>query len=92
VGDAGDVEVDALALEGDALGPEAPALLLPHRQAAIGADDAPPGEVVGDLVGREQAGGEAGCTGRDVAIGPDEALRDLLDRVDDLLVAVGGDP
>jgi hypothetical protein len=46
-GDAGDVEIDAVALEGDALRPEALALLLPHRQAAVGADDSPPGQVVG---------------------------------------------
>ena len=63
MGDAGGVEIDALALEGDALGPEASALLLPHRQAAVGADDTPPREVVGDLVGREEAGGEAGRAG-----------------------------
>jgi hypothetical protein len=63
VGDAGGVEVDAVAFEGDALGPETLALLLPHRQGAVGADDAPPGEVVGELVGREEARGEAGRAG-----------------------------
>jgi hypothetical protein len=91
VGDAGDVEVDPVPLEGDALGPEASALLLPYRQRAVGADDAPPGNVVGDLAGGEQTGGEARRAGRDVAVGPDEALRDRPDRVDDLGVAVGGD-
>ena len=75
MGDAGEVEVDAVALEGDALGPEALALLLPHREAAVGADDAPPGEVVGELLGREEAGAEARGAGRDVAVGPDESLR-----------------
>lgn len=89
VGDAGDVQIDAVALEGDALGPEAPALLLPDRQGAVGADDAPPGEIVGDLVGGQQAGGEARRTRRDVAISADEPLRDRPDRVDDVLVAVG---
>jgi len=63
VGDAGDVEVDTGAFEGDALGPEASALLLAHRQGAVGADDAPPGEVGGELPGREEAGREAGCAG-----------------------------
>jgi hypothetical protein len=58
VGDAGDLEVDPVPLEGDALGPEPAALLLPHREAAVGADDAPPREAVGHLLGREEAGGE----------------------------------
>jgi len=59
VRDAGEVEIDAVAFEGDALGPEASALLLPHCEGAVGADDPPPGKVVGTLPGREQAGGEA---------------------------------
>jgi hypothetical protein len=66
-------------------------LLLPHRQGAVGADNSPPGEVVGDLVGREESGAEAGRAGRDVAIGADEALRDRADGLDDRLVAVVGD-
>lgn len=53
MGDAGDVHVDALAVERDALGHEAFALPLPHRQAAVGADDAPPGKIVGDPLGRQ---------------------------------------
>ena len=89
--DAGEVEVDASALERDALGPEASALLLPHRERAVGADDAPPGEAVGELFGGEEAGRESRRAGRDVAVGADEALRDRPDRVDDVLVAVGGD-
>jgi hypothetical protein len=89
VGDPGDVEVDTVALERDALRPEALALLLPHRQRAVGADDPPPGEVIGDLVGGEQAGGEARRPRRDVAIGADEALRDRPDRFDDVLVPIG---
>ena len=92
VGDAGDFEVDAVTFEGDALGPEAPALLLPHRQAAVGTDDAPPGQILRDLLGRQQAGTEARRAGRDVAIGPDEALRDLPDCLDDRLVAFVSDP
>jgi hypothetical protein len=91
VGDAGDVEVDAVAPEGDALGPEALALLLPHREAAVGADDAPPGEVVRVLLGGEDAGAEARRAGRDVAVGPDEPLRDRADGLEDRLVAVVGD-
>jgi hypothetical protein len=91
VRDARDVEVDLVAFEGDTLGPEPLPLLLPHRQRAVGADDAPPRDVVGDLAGGEKAGREAWCTGRDVAIGADEALRNGTDRVDDLGVAVGGD-
>jgi len=91
VRDAGDVEVDAVAFEGDALGPEASALLLPHRQAAVGADDAPPGQVGGNLFGGEEAGAQPGRARRDVAVGADEALRDLPDGVDDRLVAVVGD-
>jgi hypothetical protein len=43
VGDADDVHVDAVAVEGDALGHQVFSLPLPHREAAVGADDAPPG-------------------------------------------------
>jgi hypothetical protein len=89
VGDADEVQIDAVALEGDALRPESSALLLSHRQRAVGADDPPPGKVVGDLMGGEQAGGKARCPRRDVAIGADEPLRDRPDRVDDVLVPVG---
>jgi hypothetical protein len=53
VRDAGEVEVDPLPLERDALGPETPALLLPHRQRAVGADDPPPGKAVGNPPGGE---------------------------------------
>jgi hypothetical protein len=63
VGDAGDVHVDALAVEGDALGHQVFALALTDGEAAVGADDAPPGEVIGDLLSREEAGGEAGRAG-----------------------------
>jgi hypothetical protein len=91
VRDAGEVEIDAVALEGDALGPEAPALLLSHREAAVGADDAPPGKVRRVLLGREEAGREARRAGRDVTVGADEALRDRADGIDDRLVSVGGD-
>lgn len=90
MGDAGDVHVDAVAVEGDALGHQVLALPLPDREAAVGADDAPPGEAVGDLLGGEQAGAEPRRAGRDVAVGADEALRDLPDRVDDRLVALVG--
>ena len=54
----GDIHVDPLAPEGNALGQEVLALPLPHREAAIGADDSPPRGVVGDLLGREQSRGE----------------------------------
>jgi hypothetical protein len=40
-------------------------------------------------LGREQARGETRRTRRHVAVGADETLRDLPDRVDDVLVAVG---
>jgi hypothetical protein len=89
VRDASDVEVDPVSFEGDALGPEASALLLSHRQRAVGADDAPPGDIVRMPAGREEAGGEARGAGRDVAIGADEALRDRPDRFDDLFVPIG---
>lgn len=89
--DTGDFKVDFVAFERDTLGPEPPALLLPYRQRAVGADDAPPGNVVGDLAGGEQTGREARGAGRDIAVGADEALRDFPDRFDDLGVAVGGD-
>jgi hypothetical protein len=88
VGDAGDVHVDPVALEGDALRQQMLALPLPHREAAVGADDSPPGSVVGVLMGGEEAGRKARRAGRDVAVGADEALRDLPDRVDDLQVPV----
>jgi hypothetical protein len=88
VREARDVHVDALAFEGDALGLEVFALPLPHRKAAVGADHPPPRDVVGMLLGREKAGAEARGAGRDVAVGPDEALRDLPDRLDDLGVAL----
>jgi hypothetical protein len=91
VRDASDVEVDLAALERDTLGPEPLPLLLPHREAAVGADDAPPRDVIGVPAGREEAGGEARSAGRDVAVGADEPLRDRPDRGDDLGVAVGGD-
>jgi hypothetical protein len=84
VGDAGDIHVDALAVEGDALGHQVFALPLPHREAAIGADDAPPRSVIRDLLGGEEAGAEARSAGRDVAVGPHEPLRDLPDALDDL--------
>jgi len=91
VRDAGEVEIDPIALEGDALRPEPSALLLPHRQGPVGADDAPPGDVVGDLLAGEQPGGEPRRPRRDVAVGADESLRDRPDRVDDLGVAIDGD-
>jgi hypothetical protein len=91
VRDAGEVEVDPVAPERDALGPEPSALLLPHRERAVGADDPPPGQAIGDLGGGEEASGETRRAGRDVAIGADEPLRDLPDRVDDLGVTVLGD-
>jgi hypothetical protein len=91
VGDAGNVHVDAVAVEGDALGHQVLALPVPHGEAAVGANDAPPREVVGNLLAGEEAGTEAGRAGRDVAIGPHEALRDLPDRIDDRLVAFFGD-
>jgi hypothetical protein len=67
------------------------ALAAPHREAAVGADHAPPGKVVGVLLGREDAGAEARCSRRDVAVGGDEALRDRPDVLDDLRVALVGD-
>jgi hypothetical protein len=88
VRDAGDVHVDPLAPEGNALGQEVFALPLPHREAAIGADDAPPGGVVGDPLGREKPSAETRRARRDVAVGPHEPLRDLPDRRDDLRVAL----
>jgi hypothetical protein len=88
VGDAGDVHVDPLAPEGDALGLEMFALPLPHREAAVGAHDPPPGDIVGVLLSRQEAGAEARRSGRDVAVGPHEPLRDLPDALDDLRVAL----
>jgi hypothetical protein len=88
VRDAGEVEVDPVPLERNALGPEPLSLLLPHRQRAVGADDPPPGEAVGNLPGGQQPGGEPRRPRRDVAVGADEPLRDLPDRVDDGLVAI----
>ena len=89
VGDAGDVHVDAFVAgaEGDSLGPEAPALLLPDRQAAVGADDSPPGDLDVVLAGQDLAG-EARCAGRDVAVGGDEALGDRADGGEDTLAAL----
>jgi hypothetical protein len=89
--DAGDVEIDPISLERHPLGPQPLPLLLPHRQRSVGADDPPPGQAVGKLAGREKPGGETRRARRDVAVGADEALRDLPDRLDDLGVAVGGD-
>jgi hypothetical protein len=51
--DPGGIEVDPVAVEGNALVPEQLPLPLPHREAAVGADDPPPGDVVGVLAGRE---------------------------------------
>jgi hypothetical protein len=84
VRDPSDVHVDALAVEWDTLGHQVFALPLPHREAAVGADDPPPRSVIGDLLGREQPGTEARRSRRDVAVSPHEALRDLPDRLDDL--------
>ena len=89
--DAGDVHVDPLAVERDALGHQVFALPLPHREAAVGADDAPPRHVVGVLLGREEPSAEARRPRRDVAVGPDEALRDRPDGLDDRLVVAVGD-
>jgi hypothetical protein len=91
VGNAGEVEIDSVALERDALAPEASALLLTHREAAVGAHDSPPRKVFGQLAGREEASGETRGAGRDVAVGSDKPLRDRPDGVDDRLVAVRGD-
>jgi phage-related protein len=88
VRDAGGVHVDTLAVEGDALGHQVFALPLPYREAAVGAHDPPPREVVGMLLAREEASAEPRGTGRDVAVGPHEALRNLPDRLDDLGVAL----
>jgi hypothetical protein len=87
VRDAGDVHVDALAVERDALGHQMFALPLPHREAPVGSNDPPPRNVVG-MLGREKAGAEPRRSRRDITVGPHEALRDLPDRLDDLGVAL----
>jgi hypothetical protein len=58
-------------------------------QRAVGADDSPPGEV-GVVALEEDRAGETRGTGRDVAVGADEAGRDLADAGEDLKEAEFG--
>jgi hypothetical protein len=48
------------------------------RQRAVGADHSPPGQV-GVVALEEDRTGEARSAGRDIAVGADEAGRDLAD-------------
>ncbi len=69
--------VDPVAAERDTLGYESSLLARALSQGAVGADHPPPGQV--RIVALEENGaGEAGGAGRDVAVGADEAGRDLL--------------
>jgi hypothetical protein len=74
--------LDAVATERDALGDEALALARSLGQRAVGSHHTPPGQV-GLVALEEDRSGEARGTGRDVAVGADEAGRDLADAVED---------
>jgi len=82
-------EVDSVAAHRNALAQQQLALLCALRQAAVGADDALPGQVVVRL--REHEADEARRPGVDVAVGPDEALRDRADALDYALNAPAHD-
>jgi uncharacterized protein YdeI (YjbR/CyaY-like superfamily) len=66
----GAVQVDAVAPHRDALREQELALPPPHRQAAVGSDDAMPRQVIVD--GREHKPHQPRRAGVDVAIGPDK--------------------
>jgi hypothetical protein len=89
--DAGDLKIDLVAFERDALGPEPLPLLLSYGQGAVGADHAPPRQAVRDLAGGEKTGRKPRRSRRDITVGADEPLRYRADRVDDLGVSVRGD-
>jgi hypothetical protein len=80
--DPGACHVDAIAAERHALGPQALALAIALCQRAVGADNSPPGEI-GVVALEEDRAGEARRAGRDVAVGADEAGRDLADAGED---------
>jgi hypothetical protein len=74
----GACHVDAVAAERHALRSQALSLAVALCQRAVGANDSPPGEV-GVVALEEDRAGETGGTWRDVAVGADEAGRDLAD-------------
>jgi hypothetical protein len=82
VGKSGFSHVDAVAAEGDALGCEEGALPGALGEGAVGSDHSPPGEV-GVVAFVEDRAGVAGGARGDVAVGADEARRDLADAGED---------
>jgi hypothetical protein len=75
-GQSGPPHVDSIAAEGDSLGHEPAPLADALGEGAVGADDAPPGQV--RVIALEEDGAsETGGGGRDVAVGADEAGWDL---------------
>lgn len=74
----GACHVNAVAAKRHALGPQALPLASALCQRPVGADDSPPGEV-GVVALEENRARKAGGAGRDVAVGADEARRDLTD-------------
>lgn len=74
--ESGVVHIDPLAAKRDALGDQVTTLARALGQRAVGADHAPPGQVgIVDL--EEHRTGKARRTRRDVAVGTDEAGRNL---------------
>lgn len=68
--------VDALAAKGNALGDQVAALADALSERAVGADNAPPGEI-GVVALEEHGAGKARRAWRDIAVGADEARRYL---------------
>src|SRR5437899_6913056 len=80
-------KVDAVASHGDAFRAEERALFLAHRDAAIGVDDAVPGQVV--VGGGENMADQTRCAGVDVTVRAHESDRDRTHARDDARGAGG---
>jgi hypothetical protein len=68
-------EVDAVAAQGNPLSVEQSTLPLPHREAPVGADDAVPRQILVRV--RQHVADQARRVGVDVAVRPDESLRNV---------------
>lgn len=80
------IHVDALAGERDPLLAQQPPLLLALGEGAVGAHDAVPRQrLLG--VHPQNPAGQAGSLGAEVSVGGDEALGQLADQLEDLLLA-----
>ena len=86
--DPSETQVDPIAAHWNPFREQELALPPSFRQAAIGADDAMPGQVI-VMCRREHMPDVSGSEWVDVAVGSDEALRDGPDLLEDVVAPTG---